>query len=135
MARPNNFSAGPAAMPAEVLEIAAREMLDWHGSGMGVMEMSHRGKEFTAIAAQAEADLRELLAGGHDALAFDPTIATRMRQLRVGRTGVGEQNVKANGFGVVAGIGHIQNFVCQNQTLRGRKSAAVAMTILQFSDT
>lgn len=62
MARPYNFSAGPAAMPAEVLEIAAREMLDWHGSGMSVMEMSHRGKAFGEITTQAEADLRELLA-------------------------------------------------------------------------
>ena len=60
--RPYNFSAGPAAMPEEVLQQAAGEMLDWHGSGMGVMEMSHRGKEFMSIAAQAEADLRELLA-------------------------------------------------------------------------
>ena len=62
MARPYNFSAGPAAMPEEVLRTAAAEMLDWHGSGMGVMEMSHRGREFAAIAEQAEADLRELLA-------------------------------------------------------------------------
>jgi phosphoserine aminotransferase len=60
--RPYNFSAGPAAMPEEVLRQAAEEMLDWQGSGMGVMEMSHRGKEFMSIAAQAEADLRELLA-------------------------------------------------------------------------
>ena len=60
--RPYNFSAGPAAMPEEVLQQAAAEMLDWNGSGMGVMEMSHRGKEFMSIAAQAEADLRELLA-------------------------------------------------------------------------
>ena len=60
--RPYNFSAGPAVMPEEVLQQAAAEMLDWHGSGMGVMEMSHRGKEFMSIAAQAEADLRELLA-------------------------------------------------------------------------
>jgi len=60
--RPYNFSAGPAAMPEEVLQQAAAEMLDWHGSGLGVMEMSHRGKEFMSIAAQAEADLRELLA-------------------------------------------------------------------------
>lgn len=59
--RPYNFSAGPAAMPVEVLQQAAAEMLDWHGSGMGVMEMSHRGKEFMSIAAQAESDLRELL--------------------------------------------------------------------------
>lgn len=62
MTRPYNFSAGPAAIPNEVLEQAAAEMLDWHGSGMGVMEMSHRGKEFLSIYEQAEADLRELLA-------------------------------------------------------------------------
>ena len=60
--RPYNFSAGPAAIPEAVLREAAADMLDWHGSGMGVMEMSHRGKEFMQIAAQAEADLRELLA-------------------------------------------------------------------------
>jgi phosphoserine aminotransferase len=61
MMRPYNFSAGPAAMPEAVLQQAAAEMLDWQGSGMGVMEMSHRGKEFMSIAAAAEADLRELL--------------------------------------------------------------------------
>ena len=57
-----NFSAGPAVLPEDVLRKAAAEMLDWHGSGMSVMEMSHRGKEFIAIAAKAEADLRTLLA-------------------------------------------------------------------------
>jgi phosphoserine aminotransferase len=62
MSRPFNFSAGPAVMPEEVLRTAAAEMLDWHGSGMGVMEMSHRGKEFSAIYEAAERDLRELLA-------------------------------------------------------------------------
>ncbi|MCW5237950.1 3-phosphoserine/phosphohydroxythreonine transaminase [Verminephrobacter eiseniae] len=62
MKRPYNFSAGPAAIPAEVLEQAAAEMLDWHGCGMGVMEMSHRGKEFRSICEQAQAKLRELLA-------------------------------------------------------------------------
>ncbi len=60
--RPYNFSAGPATLPEPVLAQAAAEMLDWHGSGMGVMEMSHRGREFISIAEQAEADLRELLA-------------------------------------------------------------------------
>ena len=60
--RPYNFSAGPAALPEEVLQQAAAEMLDWHGSGMSVMEMSHRGREFISIYEQAEADLRELLA-------------------------------------------------------------------------
>ncbi len=57
-----NFSAGPAVLPRAVLEQAQAELLDWHGSGMSVMEMSHRGKEFMSIAGQAEADLRELLA-------------------------------------------------------------------------
>jgi phosphoserine aminotransferase len=57
-----NFSAGPAVLPESVLRQAAAEMLDWHGSGMSVMEMSHRGKEFIGIAAKAEADLRALLA-------------------------------------------------------------------------
>jgi phosphoserine aminotransferase len=61
MTRVFNFSAGPAALPEEVLRQAADEMLDWRGSGMSVMEMSHRGKEFIGIAAEAEADLRELL--------------------------------------------------------------------------
>ncbi|MDO8291522.1 MAG: aminotransferase class V-fold PLP-dependent enzyme, partial [Gallionella sp.] len=51
-----NFSAGPAVLPREVLLQAQAELLDWHGSGMSVMEMSHRGKEFTGIHAQAEAD-------------------------------------------------------------------------------
>jgi len=60
--RPYNFSAGPAVLPEAVLRRAAEEMLDWHGSGMSVMEMSHRGREFGAIAEQAEADLRRLLA-------------------------------------------------------------------------
>ena len=56
-----NFSAGPAVLPEPVLQRAAAEMLDWHGTGMSVMEMSHRGKEFVGIAAKAEADLRSLL--------------------------------------------------------------------------
>ncbi len=62
MTRVYNFSAGPAALPEEVLKQAQEEMLDWQGSGMSVMEMSHRGKEFMSIAAQAETDLRELMA-------------------------------------------------------------------------
>jgi len=62
MSRIYNFSPGPAMMPQEVLEKARDDMLDWRGSGMSVMEMSHRGKEFISIAEQAEADLRELLA-------------------------------------------------------------------------
>ncbi|WP_394682235.1 3-phosphoserine/phosphohydroxythreonine transaminase [uncultured Comamonas sp.] len=62
MQRPYNFSAGPAAIPEDVLQQAASEMLDWRGSGMSVMEMSHRGKEFISICEKAEADFRQLLA-------------------------------------------------------------------------
>jgi phosphoserine aminotransferase len=61
MTRVFNFSAGPAVLPVEVLQQAQAEMLDWHGCGMSVMEMSHRGKEYISIAEKAEADLRELL--------------------------------------------------------------------------
>ncbi|RZJ06772.1 MAG: 3-phosphoserine/phosphohydroxythreonine transaminase [Rubrivivax sp.] len=60
--RPFNFAPGPATLPEPVLRQVAAEMLDWHGSGMSVMEMSHRGKEFISIAQAAERDLRELLA-------------------------------------------------------------------------
>jgi phosphoserine aminotransferase len=57
-----NFSAGPAAMPLPVLERAQAELVDWHGTGMSVMEMSHRGADFMSIIAKAERDLRDLLA-------------------------------------------------------------------------
>jgi len=59
--RIHNFAAGPAVLPVPVLEQARDEMLNWHGSGMSVMEMSHRGKHFEGIIAEAEADLRTLL--------------------------------------------------------------------------
>ena len=61
MPRVFNFSPGPATLPESVLRQAADEMMDWHGSGMSVMEMSHRGKEFIAIHAEAESLLRELM--------------------------------------------------------------------------
>ncbi|MEZ5478008.1 MAG: 3-phosphoserine/phosphohydroxythreonine transaminase [Thiolinea sp.] len=61
MSRVWNFSAGPAVLPEAVLERARAELLDWQGSGMSVMEMSHRGKDFIRIAAKAEQDLRTLL--------------------------------------------------------------------------
>ena len=61
MTRVYNFSAGPAMLPEAVLERARAELLDWHGTGMSVMEMSHRGEEFVSIARQAEADLRRLM--------------------------------------------------------------------------
>ena len=56
-----NFSAGPAVLPVPVLERAQADLLNWQGSGMSVMEMSHRGPEFTRIIEEAEADLRALL--------------------------------------------------------------------------
>ncbi len=61
MSRVYNFSAGPAVLPEEVLREAAAEMLDYQGTGMSVMEMSHRSKTYQAIIDQAEADLRELM--------------------------------------------------------------------------
>ena len=61
MSRIYNFSAGPAMLPSEVMQKAAEEMTDWHGCGISVMEMSHRGKEFMSIAEKAESDIRELM--------------------------------------------------------------------------
>jgi phosphoserine aminotransferase len=62
MSRVYNFSAGPAALPLEVLDIIRDDIPDWQRTGMSVMEVSHRGKEFVALAARAEANLRDLLA-------------------------------------------------------------------------
>jgi len=61
MSRVYNFSAGPSAFPEAVLQQAQQELLDWRGSGMSVMEMSHRGKHFSSIAEELESDLRELM--------------------------------------------------------------------------
>ncbi len=61
MSRVYNFSAGPSMLPESVLLRAQTEMLDWHGTGMSIMEMSHRGKDFIAVAEKTEADLRELM--------------------------------------------------------------------------
>ncbi len=56
--RAYNFCAGPAALPTAVLEKAQAEMLDWHGKGLSIMEMSHRSADYVAVAEKAEADLR-----------------------------------------------------------------------------
>ena len=61
MSRVYNFSAGPAVLPEEVLKEAAAEMLDYQGTGMSVMEMSHRSKAFETIINDAEADIRDLM--------------------------------------------------------------------------
>jgi len=62
MTRKFNFSAGPAMLPTAVMKRAQQEMLDWNDSGMSVMEMSHRGKEYMSIAGKAEQDLRDIMA-------------------------------------------------------------------------
>ncbi|MFM7800911.1 MAG: aminotransferase class V-fold PLP-dependent enzyme, partial [Limnohabitans sp.] len=61
MSRVINFSSGPATLPEEVLRLAAADMLDWRGSGMSVMEMSHRGPEFSEILANTQILVRDLL--------------------------------------------------------------------------
>ncbi len=66
MSRCYNFCAGPAALPESVLEIAAGEMLDWHGTGLSLMEMSHRSPEVVGVAHRAEKTLRELLSLSDD---------------------------------------------------------------------
>ncbi|MDQ7010211.1 MAG: aminotransferase class V-fold PLP-dependent enzyme, partial [Mariprofundaceae bacterium] len=61
MTRKFNFSAGPAMLPTAVIERAQQEMPEWNDSGMSVMEMSHRGKEYMSIATRAEQNLREVM--------------------------------------------------------------------------
>jgi phosphoserine aminotransferase len=87
-----NFSAGPAALPLPVLERAQREMLDWNGSGASVMEQSHRGQRFDAMAEQAEADLRALLGINDDyAVLFLQGGATQhFAQIPMNLAGVGD---------------------------------------------
>ena len=66
MSRIYNFSAGPAILPEEVLIEAQTQLVDYKGSGMSVMEMSHRGKEYMAVQAEAEANVRKLLGVSDD---------------------------------------------------------------------
>ena len=66
MSRVYNFSAGPAVLPVEVLEQARDEMVDFQGSGMSIMESSHRGKEYSAVHEEAIANYKELLGVGDD---------------------------------------------------------------------
>ncbi len=113
-----NFSAGPAVLPKEVLQQAQAELVDWNGSGMSVMEMSHRGKEYMGIHAQAEADLRELMAipknykvlflqgGGH--LQFSMVPLNLMRgKLSADYVNTGEWSKKA--------IGEAKKFIHVNE--------------------
>lgn len=82
MSRPYNFSAGPATLPEAVLHQARDEMLDWHGVGASIVELSHRGPEFIQVAAEAEADLRTLMSIPDDyALLFLPGGATTAQAL------------------------------------------------------
>lgn len=102
-ARPWNFSAGPSALPLEVLEQAASEMTDWQGSGMSVMEMSHRGKHFTRIYEETIADLRELLAVPEDfEILFMQGGATAQNAIiplnLIGRNGAGKADYIVTGI-------------------------------------
>lgn len=82
MTRAFNFSAGPAMLPEAVLRQAQEEMLDWHGAGASIVEMSHRGPEFMSVASEAEADLRRLLDIPDDyAVLFLPGGATTQQAL------------------------------------------------------
>lgn len=67
-----NFAAGPACLPVEVLETAQKDLLNWQGCGISVMELSHRSKEFTSILDKAEADLRQLLSIPQDYKVLHP---------------------------------------------------------------
>ena len=71
-----NFSAGPATLPLPVLEQARAELLDWHGLGASVAEISHRSAPFIELAAQAEADLRSLLSVPNDYAVLDDHCGT-----------------------------------------------------------
>ncbi len=100
--RPWNFSAGPSVLPLEVLQQAAAEMTDWHGCGMSVMEMSHRGKQFMQICDEAESDLRELLAVPDDfAVLFMQGGATAENAILplnlIGRNGSGKADYVLSG--------------------------------------
>ena len=66
MTRAHNFCAGPAALPAEVLQRVHTELLDWQGVGASIMELSHRSPEFVGVAERAEQSLRRLLGIGED---------------------------------------------------------------------
>lgn len=105
MARVYNFSAGPAVLPEEVLKEAAEEMLDYKGTGMSVMEMSHRSKAYDAIIKEAEADLRTLLGipdnykvlflQGGDSLIFASVPMNLMKNRKAGYVLTGQWSKKA----------------------------------------
>ena len=84
MTRVHNFCAGPAALPAEVLERAQGELLDWHGAGASIMELSHRSPEFVGVAERAEAGLRRLLSISDDyAVLFQQGGPTLLKKHRI----------------------------------------------------
>jgi phosphoserine aminotransferase len=87
-----NFSAGPAALPLEVLEQISNDIPDWQGTGMSVMEVSHRGAEFIEMAARSEANLRDLLSIPGDYSVLFPqggaTLQMAMVPMNLAHTGV-----------------------------------------------
>lgn len=113
MSRVYNFSAGPAALPLEVLETIRNDLPDWQGSGMSVMEVSHRGKDFMALAARAEATLRELLGVPEDYSVLFPqggaTMQMAMAPLNLSAPGDAADYVVTGSWGKKA-AGEAQKF-------------------------
>ena len=103
MSRVYNFSAGPAALPLEVLETIREDIPDWQGTGMSVMEVSHRSPEFVELAARAEANVRELLSIPDDYSVLFPqggaTLQMAMAPLNLARAGERTEYVVTGSWG------------------------------------
>ncbi len=103
MSRVYNFSAGPAALPLEVLDIIREDIPDWQGTGMSVMEVSHRSAEFVELAARAEANVRELLAIPDDYSVLFPqggaTLQMAMAPLNLAKAGQRTEYVVTGSWG------------------------------------
>jgi phosphoserine aminotransferase len=117
MTRVHNFSAGPAALPLEVLEQIKADIPDWNGSGMSVMEVSHRGKDFVALAARCEANLRSLLAvpDNYSVLWIQggATLQMSMVPLNLAADGATADYVQTGSWGKKA-AGEARKFCCVN---------------------
>ena len=103
MSRVYNFSAGPAALPLEVLEIIREDIPDWQGTGMSVMEVSHRSKEFVELAARSEANLRQLLGVPDDYAVLFPqggaTLQMAMAPMNLAKPGQAADYVVTGSWG------------------------------------
>lgn len=91
-----NFSAGPCCLPKEVLKTAQEELMDWHGTGMSVMEMSHRSQNFVSIAKKTEEDLRKLLSIPDNYKVFFFQGGASLQSTSIAKNLLGDENPKAN---------------------------------------